>query len=1090
MYGPRPDLEPRDRVDRPVRSPLEDPLFTASYEVLGRLGRGGMGEVVRVRHRVWEVELAAKIPLPASVASAGGQERFRKEAETWIRLAAHPNVVTCHYVRVLSGVPVLFSEYVPGGSLADWIRRGGLAPGSDAAVVHALKVGRDLAFGLAHSHAAGVVHQDVKPSNTLLDEHGAKLTDFGIANTRQGAGSADAASQGTLTVVGMTPLYASPEQMRAMDGLGSITRATDLWSLGLTLLETLLAEAAWKAGDPTSILALLQDVPADVRTVLAPLFAAPEQRPAAAELAVQLAELLAVRGVATSPPSPGMWLATGQNNRAVSAMDLGDRSAARVLLKDALAVDPCHPEALYNDALLAWRGGECSDVGALDRIRQGLSANRQWEAALLEAWVHVERGDEKAAWTVLDEVAERAAGAPRGTRAVARASRAVRECIREIGAFRAHPCTADALAFAGSRVMTTGRDGRVRVFELSTGARVREYAGHMGMVMGVAGDPDHACSVGWDGTFRIRRPDGEAVVGLPGKGSQVLVRGARAWTSTTNGSLQEWALSAEGATLVRTLLALPHDSAIRCVAFAPNGELFATSEDNHLRVFDTDTGELRREVRLDSGAHTLAFAEEAGDSVFLIGTSDNRVCIHDAHTLERRAELTGMASWVSTVAVSPDSRWMVCGTGLRWCLWDLPRRRWLRTFDAPAMLTQAQFVSNTELVTLDWEGYVRRYQIEAPSEAPLLVALPHRTREVTEREGSFERALQEASDALASDRLDVAIAAARRARSVPGFERAPRIFALWEALLERRGRGPVRAVWPLEQWGPVHAASGLVVDPQRRFVVTGDDDGSVTVWSLEPGHARLRTCTFASSELVSRSLALSEDGGALAIGTYKHLHTVDLATGELRTRELAASYVKAVAFAGASAGSSLAAADRDGRTHIVSPDDLATVAVVQGPEEWVTSVVFRGDRLLTGDYDGHVYVWDLATPEAPEADLGVHGAGGRRSVHALVVFDGAVYVAGSDGLHVIREGQRRSLLTGTDQWPFALAVAPDGYLLAGCADRRVRLLAKTGELLAEVDGHTHTIWGVAWLGPHAFLTVSDDGLLRRFYVDWEISQAG
>src|SRR6185295_7570146 len=98
--------------------------FDALYAVEGPLGRGAMGEVVRVRHRVWEVDLAAKVPLPSAVAEAGGLARLRQEAETWIRLPGHPHVVTCHYVRVFADTPVIFIEYVAGGSLADAIAGG------------------------------------------------------------------------------------------------------------------------------------------------------------------------------------------------------------------------------------------------------------------------------------------------------------------------------------------------------------------------------------------------------------------------------------------------------------------------------------------------------------------------------------------------------------------------------------------------------------------------------------------------------------------------------------------------------------------------------------------------------------------------------------------------------------------------------------------------------------------------------------------------------------------------------------------------------------------------------------------------------
>lgn len=166
-----------------MRSPLEDPQFQALYSVVGSLGRGGMGEVARIKHRVWEIDLAAKVPLPNAIVSAGGAGHLRREAETWVRLSSHPHVVTCHYVRIFADTPVIFIEFVEGGSLADAIERGLFRGGAstDSLVTRALSIILDVARGLGHAHAAGIVHQDVKPSNVMLDEFGAKITDFGIA---------------------------------------------------------------------------------------------------------------------------------------------------------------------------------------------------------------------------------------------------------------------------------------------------------------------------------------------------------------------------------------------------------------------------------------------------------------------------------------------------------------------------------------------------------------------------------------------------------------------------------------------------------------------------------------------------------------------------------------------------------------------------------------------------------------------------------------------------------------------------------------------------------------------------------------------
>src|SRR5262245_29782384 len=115
---------PAGRPDTPVEWCVGDVLLDL-YEVTAILGEGGMGRVYKVHHRGWDLDLAVKSPRPDVLARVG-QAAFVAEAETWVNLALHPHVVSCHYVRVVDGTPRVFVEYVAGGSLSDWIRDGRL----------------------------------------------------------------------------------------------------------------------------------------------------------------------------------------------------------------------------------------------------------------------------------------------------------------------------------------------------------------------------------------------------------------------------------------------------------------------------------------------------------------------------------------------------------------------------------------------------------------------------------------------------------------------------------------------------------------------------------------------------------------------------------------------------------------------------------------------------------------------------------------------------------------------------------------------------------------------------------------------------
>ena len=558
----------------------------------------------------------------------------------------------------------------------------------------------------------------------------------------------------------------------------------------------------------------------------------PAERPKAVDVAAELSALLAHRGVHRTPPMGAEMRADALNNRAVSLVDLALYDEARQNLREAMAIDPCHPEAVFNNALLAWRAGEVTDRGALDRVRQAISTHNGWEAKLLEAWIHIERGDEKGAWSVLDKVAEHAAGAVRGTRAVARASRAVRDTIREIACFRACRLTADALAISHDerRVIVGGRDGKVGIFDIASGRQEARFDAHTGYVFGVAltRDGRRVYSAGWDKMFTAHDVEtGERVFQFKQRGSVSLLvlspDEERAYTGNHSGHFRAWSITKGTTTEIGDYLKLPHDASILSAAYTPDGKtLLVGGEDNVLRWLDPKTGNVTHSVKLSSRPQGIAFVKENGRDILLLGRSDQQVTLHDITTGEQIGALRGLQSSVGILAVSANGRWIVCSDGLHWSLWDLAARRCVRTFEAPALLTGAAFLANGELVTLDWAGWVRRYAIEAPTPAPMIVALPRRGRELAAARVAVNAALNEATSALQAGNIDEAIAAARRARDAKGFERAPDVIEVWERIASCAKRTGIRAVWPIDRFGPVSASSGFAIDGQRRFVATAD----------------------------------------------------------------------------------------------------------------------------------------------------------------------------------------------------------------------------------------------------------------------------
>ncbi|MFJ3925352.1 serine/threonine-protein kinase [Streptomyces sp. NPDC090022] len=278
------------------------------FELLGRLGSGGMGTVWRARDIGLQREVALKEVRPADPAMAEAnpelalqlRRRAIREAQALARLA-HPNVVSIHQIIEPDdgSHPWIVMELVRGGSLYDRIAQGPL-PTPDV-----VRIGLDVLSALRAAHAAGVHHRDVKPANILLRPDGsAVLTDFGIAALRE---STSLTAPGDL--VG-SPEYIAPERVRGQEG----NPASDLWSLGMTLY--VAAEGAHPLRRETAlatVVAVLDEpIPYPARSGgLAPVLGELLVRDTAARPDAERLEAL-LRGVrAGSPPPPALSVPAG-----------------------------------------------------------------------------------------------------------------------------------------------------------------------------------------------------------------------------------------------------------------------------------------------------------------------------------------------------------------------------------------------------------------------------------------------------------------------------------------------------------------------------------------------------------------------------------------------------------------------------------------------------------------------------------------------------------------------------------------------------------------------------------------------------------
>lgn len=249
------------------------------YEITGRIGHGGMGDVYLGFERALDRKVAIKV-LPATLAEHPEfVRRFRAEATAAARLI-HPNIIQIHFIGEDAGHHYFAMQYVEGESLADLLTRS-----TKLAVADGLAIVEQALAGLSAAHRQGLVHRDIKPGNILLDRHNqrALLADFGLVKS---LGMSETGHTATSVIMG-TVDYMSPEQGRGL----AVDGRSDLYSIGVLCYRMFSGRLPFDGDNPTSLIfqhayeqapslaSIAPSVPAHVRDIVEKLMAkAPADR--------------------------------------------------------------------------------------------------------------------------------------------------------------------------------------------------------------------------------------------------------------------------------------------------------------------------------------------------------------------------------------------------------------------------------------------------------------------------------------------------------------------------------------------------------------------------------------------------------------------------------------------------------------------------------------------------------------------------------------------------------------------------------------------------------------------------------------------
>ena len=1019
----------------PLAGDAAPPLRVGDYEILGEIGRGGMGVVYRARHAQLRRVVALKMLLGDYFADRDQRLRFRAEAEAVARLQ-HPHIVQLFEIGEHRGetgppCPYLCFEFVEGGNLAHRLADALPAPAQAAAWLQTLA-------GAVHAaHGQGIIHRDLKPANVLLTRDGLpKICDFGVAKLTTGSD--------LKTLSGMlvgTAEYMAPEQA---EGKSDATPATDVYALGAILYEMLTGKPPFRGGTSLETLNLVRQVepvpprrllprlPIDLETICLKCLEKDGTRryPTALALAEDLRRFLADEPIRA---------------RRASAVERNWRWARR---NPAIAV----LGGILIGVLVLATAFSLWLADTRETARKGAELARSQEAAARR-----KTDEANVALSARDEQLRRTVYAARTSLALAAWDNNEVGRLRSLlDLLRPNPGEPDLRGWEWRYLWQLDREDR-----LTLRAGESRFSDVVLNPDGQTSSSRSNSSLSYGFSDVVFSPDGQTLAGLERNGrvhfwdrrtgqsrrtTEVTTRDERSDLSPTSGP-HALAFSRDGrrlagpgpdASLVLYAVETARPifrfegppEAILSLAWSPDGRTLVAALSRHvMRVWDASDGHL---IHRHFGTHngpvdSVAFSPDG--RTIASASYDRTVKLWSLEEPRRpRAVLEGHTEEVRAVAFSPDGRWIASAS----------MDRTLRVWDARSGAQVAVIRGHTSSVTS--LAYL-------PGSEQVVTGSADETVRVWDTATGQElRCFKAHTDTVAQ------VAVSPDGRDIASASR-DRTVRVWDAASQPRPR-TLRSPSVLTYGGAVEC---LAFSPDGRRLISGHDDQAVRIWDLLSD--RPPQVLKGHTESI-RSVAFSPDGRTIASGgDDSAVRLWDAASGELRLTFTGHSdVVRGLGFT--PDGRTVLSSGRDRTIQAWDPATGAVRYVLRGHSDWVHDLALSPDgrTLASASYDKTCILWDL-TARQPRVTLR-----GHTDRLNTVVFspDGRIVATASDDNTVrlwdAAAGSPGGVLVGHIERVEGLAFCPDGRLASSAGDRTIRLWdPASGQTLLILKGHAGQI---------------------------------